>query len=80
MLFRIQNPSPPLRPFIENLWYHEGIQSDHALERLLPDGAIELIFDLTDTPEDLVRLRVTASDPNGAAKLALRPAPPLDRD
>ncbi len=51
MLYRLQQPSPPLRPFIENLWYHEGVTTDHALDRLLPDGAIELIFDLTDTPK-----------------------------
>ncbi len=51
MLYRVQKPSPPLRPFIENLWYHEGVTTDHALDRLLPDGAIELIFDLTDTPK-----------------------------
>ena len=51
MIFRVQNPSPPLRPFVENLWYHEGIVSSHAMERLLPDGAIELIIDLTDSPK-----------------------------
>jgi AraC-like DNA-binding protein len=51
VLYRVQKPSPPLRPFIENLWYHEGVTTEHALERLLPDGAIELIFDLTDSPK-----------------------------
>jgi len=51
VLYRVQRPSPPLRPFIENLWYHEGVTTDHAMDRLLPDGAIELIVDLTDTPK-----------------------------
>jgi hypothetical protein len=51
VFYRVQRPSPPLQPFIENLWYHEGVTTDHALDRLLPDGAIELIFDLTDTPK-----------------------------
>jgi AraC-like DNA-binding protein len=49
VLYRIRKPSAPLRPFIENLWYHRGVQSEHSFDRLLPDGAIELIFDLTDT-------------------------------
>jgi AraC-like DNA-binding protein len=48
MIFRILPPSPPLRRHIEYLWYHEGFVSDYAMERLLPDGAIELIVDLTD--------------------------------
>jgi len=51
VLYRVQKPSPPLRPFIENLWYHEGVTTNHAMDRLLPDGAIELIFDLTSTPK-----------------------------
>jgi len=51
VLYRLQKPSVPLQPFVENLWYHEGVTTDHALDRLLPDGAIELIFDLTDTPK-----------------------------
>jgi methylphosphotriester-DNA--protein-cysteine methyltransferase len=51
VLYRVQKPSPPLQSFIENLWYHEGVTTDHAMDRLLPDGAIELIFDLTDRPK-----------------------------
>jgi len=51
VLYRIQKPSLPLRPFLENLWYHEGVTTGYAFDRLLPDGAIELIFDLTDTPK-----------------------------
>jgi AraC-like DNA-binding protein len=50
-MYRVQKPSSPLRPFVEDLWYHEGVTTEHAWERLLPDGAIELIFDLTDTPK-----------------------------
>lgn len=51
MIYRVRTPSPPLRPFIENLWYHEGLVSETAIERMLPDGSSELIVDLTDTPK-----------------------------
>jgi AraC-like DNA-binding protein len=50
-MYRLQPPSIPLRPFVENFWYHEGVSASHFFERLLPDGAIELIIDLTDTPK-----------------------------
>jgi AraC-like DNA-binding protein len=40
-----------MRPFVENFWYHQGYNPSHLFERLLPDGAIELIVDLTDTPK-----------------------------
>jgi AraC-like DNA-binding protein len=49
VIFRLRQPSPPLRPFVENFWYHQDQSSSHSYERLLPDGAIELIFDLTET-------------------------------
>lgn len=51
MIFRVQPPSPPLRGHVEYLWYHEGVVSDYAMERLLPDGGVELIVDLTATPK-----------------------------
>jgi AraC-like DNA-binding protein len=51
MIFRIQPPSPPLRGHVEYYWYHEGVVSDYAMERLVPDGGVELIIDLTATPK-----------------------------
>jgi methylphosphotriester-DNA--protein-cysteine methyltransferase len=51
VIFRIELPSPVLRPFVESFWYHEGFVVDYSLERLLPDGAIELILDLTEGPK-----------------------------
>jgi AraC-like DNA-binding protein len=48
VIFRVQPTSPPLQAHVEYLWYHEGIVSDYAMERLVPDGAIELIIDLTE--------------------------------
>ncbi len=51
MIFRVHAPSPPLRGHVAYLWYHEGVVSDFAMERLVPDGGVELIFDLTGTPK-----------------------------
>jgi AraC-like DNA-binding protein len=51
MIFRVRPPSPPLRGHVEFFWYHEGVCSDFAMERLLPDGGVELIIDLTTSPK-----------------------------
>ena len=48
MLFATHIPQPPLNQFIELFWFHEGYNSDHWLERVLPDGSMELIFNLRD--------------------------------
>ena len=41
-------PRPPLNQFVELLWFHEGLNCDHRLERVLPDGSMELIINLRD--------------------------------
>src|SRR5260370_19664785 len=41
-------PRPPLNEFIELLWFHEDYNCDHRLERVLPDGSMELIINLRD--------------------------------
>jgi len=41
-------PRPPLDQFVELLWFHEGLNCDHRLERVLPDGSMELIINLRD--------------------------------
>lgn len=53
MLHRLHTPAAPLSLFIENLWFYEGYAPGHAREKLLPDAAMELIIDLTDTPKKL---------------------------
>jgi hypothetical protein len=49
MIFRVQAASPPLQRHVEYLWYHEGIVSNYQMERLLPDGGVELIVDLRES-------------------------------
>ena len=41
-------PRPPLNQFVEFLWFHEGLNCDYRLERVLPDGSMELIINLRD--------------------------------
>jgi AraC-like DNA-binding protein len=39
-------PSPPLDRFVEVIWVMESGPAPHTKERLLPDGSVELVFDL----------------------------------
>jgi AraC-like DNA-binding protein len=41
-------PRAPLNEFVESLWFHEGLNPDHRLERVLPEGSAELIINLRD--------------------------------
>jgi AraC-like DNA-binding protein len=54
MLFRTYHPAPPLGDFVEVLWLYEGFaRPAHERERLLPDGSVEVVFNLA---EDKIRL------------------------
>lgn len=53
MIFHTRIPAPPLCHFVEFFWYHQGVCSNHSKEKLLPDGAIELIVDLDERPKKL---------------------------
>jgi AraC-like DNA-binding protein len=53
MIYRLRVPRPPLSCFVENLWFYEDLEVDHAKEKLLPDAAIELIIDLGEGPKKL---------------------------
>lgn len=59
MIFRSRTPAPPLARFVENLWYYRDLEVNHTKERLLPDGAMELIIDLTESPKRLYDSRDT---------------------
>jgi AraC-like DNA-binding protein len=51
MLFSLRPPLPVLQPYIEMFVYHSGLVTDYRKERLLPDGAVNLIFDLSGFPK-----------------------------
>ena len=48
MIIATHLPRAPLDQFIELLWFHEGLNSPHQLERVLPEGSVELIINLRD--------------------------------
>lgn len=53
MIFRQRQARPPLSRFIEFLWFYQDLEVNHTKEKLLPNGAIELIIDLSPSPKRL---------------------------
>lgn len=53
MELAIHRPGPPLDAHVETMTYFAGFDPPHAREKLLPDGAIELIVDLGERPKKL---------------------------
>lgn len=51
MLLKIHIPSYPLNQFVDNFVYYEGLNPAHAIDRFLPDGNTEIIFDFHDQPQ-----------------------------
>jgi methylphosphotriester-DNA--protein-cysteine methyltransferase len=51
--FALHQPSPPLDRHVELLTFYAGYAPTHDREKLIPDGAIQIIVDLTDTPKKL---------------------------
>jgi AraC-like DNA-binding protein len=48
MIFAQHIPRFPLNEFVDCFVYFRGMQAEHRIERLLPDGNVVLILDLTD--------------------------------
>jgi len=46
MIYAVYHPAPPLSHFVEHLWFFEGYDPDHKMERLLPDGAMDIVINL----------------------------------
>lgn len=53
MIFASRVPAPPLDRYIEHFWYYDDYQPTHTMEKLVPDGAVEIIIDLTEWPKRL---------------------------
>jgi AraC-like DNA-binding protein len=53
MELAVRRPGPPLDAHVESLTYFVGLDPPHQREKLIPDGAIELIVDLGETPKKL---------------------------
>jgi AraC-like DNA-binding protein len=57
MIYLEQQPAPPLRPWVRSLWYCRAPQLPHQRERVLPNGCMQVIVNLsrnylTDCGED----------------------------
>src|SRR3954471_24955298 len=53
VLYKLHFPQFPLSQFVENIWYYNGHYVAHSREKILPDGAIELIIDLDTWPKKI---------------------------
>jgi hypothetical protein len=53
MIHELHFPKLPLSQFVEYFWLVEGFAVDYTREKILPDGAIELIFDLDTQPKTI---------------------------
>jgi AraC-like DNA-binding protein len=51
MISEIYIPSFPLNQFIENFLYYTDYNPAHSVDRFLPDGNVNIVFDLTDYPK-----------------------------
>ena len=51
MRVQLLQPPPPLDRYVELLTWYEGYMPDYAYERLLPQGVVELVIDLTEPPK-----------------------------
>lgn len=62
MHFASHRPGPPLDAFVDHFWYFDHLVTAHPMERVLPNGAFTLIFNLDETPRCLF-----PRDPGGSA-------------
>jgi len=53
MLLHLHRPGPPLDRLVEVVTYYAGYTPGHSKEKLLPDGGVEIIIDLTEEPKRL---------------------------
>lgn len=51
MITKIRIPTHPLSQFIDHFFYYSGYNPEHSVDRFLPDGEVQIIFDLTDYPK-----------------------------
>lgn len=48
MRFSSRKPASQLSGFVDNFWLYEGYEAEHANERILPTGTIELVINLRE--------------------------------
>ena len=58
MIHKLHFPQLPLSQFVENIWLVQGFVAGYTREKILPDGAIELIIDLDTQPKLFLKTKV----------------------
>lgn len=53
MEFHRRAPGRPLSALVDHYWFFAGLQANHRVEHVVPDGTVELIIDLRDEPRRL---------------------------
>ncbi len=51
MILQLHQPGFPLNKYVELFTYYEARSEQHSIERLVPDGSVNLIIDLTEIPK-----------------------------
>ena len=51
MITKLHIPAYPLNQFIDHFFYYTGFDAEYSINRFLPDGNVQMIFDLTDHPK-----------------------------
>lgn len=49
MRYYTRRPAPPLSDCVIDLWLYTGYRPDHAFERILPTGTVEIVINLRDS-------------------------------
>lgn len=50
-ILKIHFPKDPLANSVMSIVYYEGYKAEHAVERLLPDGTLNIVMELGDHPQ-----------------------------
>lgn len=53
MIYAAHQPASPLDHFIDHLWFFDGYDPNHTMERLLPDATAEIVINLQPEPRRL---------------------------
>lgn len=56
MTLSLYYPSYPLNGFVESMFFYEGYDPGHDIDKFLPDGNTEIIIELNDNPQHIYEL------------------------
>jgi len=62
MIYRLHTPALPLSQIIDFFFYYEGYHAEHTMEKVLPDGSIDLLIDPGETPVQCYKQNCKAVD------------------